>query len=230
MKIMLMRTMGIAFWASLASLWSVGSHALLIDSFDTDASAGVTVAAPGTDSIFTLDSGAGMIGDRTIEVDKTAGGAGFANGAYADVIGGALSMANGPITNSIITSGWTFGATDLTVGGTQTGLSLSLPNPIDNDLYISFSLNGGTAYEQLFPNGSQGNAFVFNFANFVNPNDAATATSLEVSFRNGAAWDAQVDFIETVGPPPPQVVSEPVSIVLFSLGLAGLGWSRRRNA
>jgi hypothetical protein len=216
----------------LAALWSSGSQALLIDNFDTPGSAAVTTAAPGSDSDFTLDSGPGMIGNRTIAVNKTAGGSGGANGAYMDSTGlgngGVLSMANGNSTNSIDTALWTFSSTDLTEGGTMTGLFLVLPNPIDNDLYIGFSLNGGALYEQLFPNGSQGNAFFFAFSNFANPGAAAAATSVLAQFRGSNAWDAEIDFIETFAPPDQQA-PVPSSLSLVGLCLAGLGWSRRKQ-
>ena len=94
-----------------------------------------------------------------IKLDKTIGDAGFVNAAAAEVTGSLLGMANGPATNSIIDVNWGFAPTDLTEGGTATGLFLSLPNPIDNNLFIDFSLNGGAVYTQLFLDGAMGNDF-----------------------------------------------------------------------
>lgn len=229
----------------LTALWAPGSQALLIDSFDTAASVGVTSAAPGFNSVFTFDSGASMIGDRTLTVNKTAGAAGGANGAYMDATGasngGLLAMANGNSTNSIATALWTFGLTDLTEGNVNTGLFLVLPAPNDNDLTIGFSLNGGTLYEQIFPNGSLGSAFFFSFSNFADPGAATAATSLLVQFSGSNAWDAEIDYIATFAPPPPppppptpdppppSPVPAPTPLALLGLGIAGLGWSRRNR-
>jgi PEP-CTERM motif len=211
----------------LAAFWTAGANALLIDNFETDASVAVLAASPATLFTNTPDSGAGMIGNRTLTVNKTVGGGGGANGAYADIIGGLLAMANGPVTNSIVTVDWIFGSTDLTEGGTKTGFFLGLPNPIDNDLNISISINGGTASSKLFPDGSSGTDFFFPFLDFVNGGDAATATTVRLQFSSTVAWDAEVDFIETIGPPPE--VSEPASLALFGISMAGLGWARRRR-
>lgn len=215
-------TMSVLF---LATAWSTGAHALLVDSFDTDAEAAVTTAAPDSDSAATPDD-ATMVGDRVITTDKTAGPAGFAQGSFATVIDGFLSMANGPSTNSDITVAWTFATTDLTEGGTQTGIVVQLPDPIDNDLNVAFSINGGPPLSILIPDGSSGDSFIFAFADIANNADAAAATSLSVTFSNGVAWDARVDFIETRGPgvPPPSGPTPKVpTMSIHAPGLTMLG-------
>ncbi|MEM9254709.1 MAG: PEP-CTERM sorting domain-containing protein [Pseudomonadota bacterium] len=210
--------------SALLAGWSSAPQALLIDSFDIEALAAVTGPAPDTDNAFT-NAGMGMIGDRNLFVEKTAGGMGFVNAAVAEVTGGLLGMSNGPETNSIISSTWNFGATDLTEGGTASGFFLSLPNPIDNDLTVAFSINGGPALSRLFPDGSTGDDFFFPFADFANSGAAAAATEIAVTFSNGVAWDAQIDFIETRSDVP---VPAPASLSLLGLALCVLGWMRRK--
>lgn len=205
----------------LTALWTTDSHALLVDNFDTDVSVAVVTAAPDSDASATPDD-ANMIGDRVITVNKTAGPASGAQGAYATATGGVLSLANGPSTNSNVTIDWTFGTSDLTEGGTQTDIVVVLPAPIDNDLTIAFSINGGPALSILFPDGSSGDDFVFPFADFANSADAATASSLSVTFSDGIAWDAQVDFIETRGPSPPPPGPPPTPVPTLSLHALGL--------
>jgi len=203
--------------------FSGAAHALIIDSFDDDVLVLVSTAAPSTLAAATPDSGVNMIGDRNITVEKTVGPSGAVNAAIAEVSGGVLGMSNGPATNSIIDVDWTFAATDLTEGGTATGLFLSLPNPIDNDLDIAFSLNGMAAFSQTFPDGSSGNDFFIPFASLTG--DATAATSLNIQFSDGLAWDAQIDFIETR----PEITETPEPGILALLGIAAFGFAGMRR-
>ena len=210
-----------------ALTFSGAAHALIIDDFNTDAFVQITAAALSSGSIATVDSGAGMIGNRNIVVNKTVGPIGNANAAIAEVLGGVLNLSNGPQANSVINVSWLFGATDLTEGGTATGLFLSLPTPIDNDLNVAFSLNGGTILNRLFLNGATGNDFFISFADFANAGDATAATSLSLSFSDGIAWDAAIDFVETR--PRTVTVPEPGILALFGIAALGLAGMRRRK-
>jgi hypothetical protein len=210
----------------------VGSaHALIIDSFSDDQLVQVTGAAPsnGSDS---LNGGGILGGTRTIAVNKSAGGTGQSNAATAEVIGGLLSIANGPVTNSVVGVAWNGGGTDLTEGGAATGIFLSLPSPIDNDLTIAFSINGSSTVSQVFPNGSQGNAFFIPFTSFSNPGAAANANLISMTLSDGPAWDAQIDFVETrpATTPGPDPVPAPGTLALLGLGILTLGLGRSARA
>ncbi|MDG2412408.1 MAG: PEP-CTERM sorting domain-containing protein, partial [Halioglobus sp.] len=146
--------------------------------------------------------------------------------ASAIVENGLLSLSNSVATNSMVSVSWDFLTTDLTDGGTNTGLFFNLPSPIDNDLTIGFALNGGSPASQFFADGSMGTGFFIDFSDFMNGEDADEATSLEVAFSsNDPAWDAGFNFIEANNDVP-----VPASFSLIALGLLGIGISRRKRA
>ena len=213
--------------ASLATFtWSLGASAIpiVIDDFNTNVAVINNSVAPNTVSGFTGDSGIGMVGDRTIDLDVLTGGG--TNTASAIVESGLLSLSNSVTTNSFVTVSWDFLSLDLTDGGSNTGLFFNLPAPIDNDLTIGFALNGGATATQFFPDGSTGTNFFIDFDDFVNGADADDATSLEVSFSSDdPAWDAGFNFIEANTDVP-----VPATFSLIALGLLGIGVSRRKRA
>ena len=225
----------------LAVLASGAAHALVIDTFDRRQTVSVTDAAPtsATNTVANappLTSGYQVGADRTITVNKTLGEEGFANGAYGEVIGGKLTMANGPATASLITVEWrgiSGSDSDFTDSGRSTGFFLALPDAIDKRLKVSYTATGasGTStYSRIYADGSSGNDFFAPFAEFSNPSLFTSVTFLSIEFAgirpdgspNQVAWDAAVDFVETTVP-------VPGTLALLGIGLAGLAGRIRRG-
>jgi hypothetical protein len=221
----------LALVAAMAGLFAGSANALIIDDFSTNQSIAVTAAAISSASNNVV--GGGMISaDRDMTLNKTAGPSGGANGVYADVAGGLLGIANGPVTNSNLHVLWDgFSSTNLTSGG-ATGFFMSLPNAIDNTLIVDFIINGNaSSITKTFLNGASGSDFFFAFNQFSNSSVFTAVNSIEMVLRsNGVAWDAQVDLVETRDTPPSTSVPEPATLGLLGLGLLGLGMSRRKRA
>jgi hypothetical protein len=220
----------------LAAFWSSGSQAVLIDNFEaiqlTDATACSAVCQESSQVLWET----GMIGDRTITIDKLAGFSGQGSTATVGPIGplGVLNMENGGGVMADMTVLWdNFGGTgsivDLTEAGMNEGFYFSIPNfiPIDNDLTLTIVVNGTSTVTKIYPNNSFGLNFFVDFDDLTDPSLVNAATSLSFTFSNGAAWDAAFNFIGTQ-PDNPEVPA-PATLALFGLALAGLGWSRRQK-
>jgi hypothetical protein len=205
--------------AAIAGLMVSGAaQALLIDDFTVNQQ---VAAFASTDS---NSVAAGLGTSRTLTAENTEGQTqAFINTLVPSV----LDMSNTTTATGTVTVDWTgIASLDFTDGGLATGLFLAIPNPIDNALDVTFTVNGSSAVAVSFPNGASGNDFFIPFASFGDPSQFDSVTTLTVSFTGPTAWDAGVDFIETRPNPAPL----PGTLLLMGAGLIGLGVRRARQS
>ncbi len=224
---------------ALAVAFASPSFAATVDTFDSTHSVTANSGTPSATSSAGPGIGTILGGEREITVDylsgpgsatiniNQAGNSLFAYSSDADTIGRATVLWDG------VGSGG-FAATDLSDGGVNDAFGLKI---VFDDLaaIVTLAVCSGASCSTAVVN-LPGGIFVATdilvpFLSFVGTADFTAATEISMVIDHGPAGnplpslDVQIDLIITT-----TEVPEPATLALFGLGLAGLGFARRRKA
>lgn len=227
---------------AFSALTMGSAQALTIDDFSVTQ----LLSDPGTSTSTVTGAATSIIGtERSATIVRDAG-ADPATLAFNSGGTGTMSIANGTggLSTSIVT--WDgvgiaglgdpgLGGIDLTVGGTQDAFDLRIvANDFAAQVVLSvFDTAGNLSdLEQFSPGGIPGPSstpFLFEFADFVpgigTGTDFTSIASISLTVITTLnATDIEMDFLGTTT----TQVSEPETLLILGLGLAGLGFARRR--
>ncbi|MCK5354848.1 MAG: PEP-CTERM sorting domain-containing protein [Methyloprofundus sp.] len=212
---------------------SIGTaQALVIDNFDSGlVSFSATVAESSADS----QSGTMLGGIRAIEIGVIEG----TGSTAVTVADGVLDINNGTTERSLVIVSYSFGfGVDFTGSGFNTGLFLTLPNPINNAMGLALKLSDGGNFltsKISFPTGFSGDFFL-PFTDLTGVADLSSIASVRLDITSESnGLGVQIGDFEVLPAPPvrpknPTSVPEPADILLMGLGFAGLGAMRRKRA
>lgn len=217
----------IAAGVMLVSAMGAASQAqasLLIDDFtmyqtvvDTSATAG------STSSVVNPLTGTDLVNaNRTIVALATLDGAGTAKEEVI-IDGGILDVANSTSSLGTVHLEYNFNAANFSNGASAILLKAIGLDLTASGLQIKFGVNNGAAFTgyQTFTSASE---FTQSFAAFSGNADFSNVTNLTLDFQGRTGWDGQFQLLTT------NSVPEPATLGLIGLGLAAIGYRKRKQA
>jgi hypothetical protein len=201
---------------------------IVIDNFDT----GVTniSIASGTSSQ-TANGNPGDIigGDRDVELEVLSS-TGLTASVNANPPAGVFAWSNAAQVQSTATLTWDdaggLGGIDLTDGGASDAILIELIT-IDLNAALNFSAtdtNGGSSSRVL--TGLAPGELTFGFDSFVGTADFTSVDSISLTLTGPTEVDAVIDLVATSTT---VNVPEPSTIAALGIGLAGIGFARKRS-
>jgi len=211
----------------LALLACGNAQALVIDPFSVDQWPVLAFNPSNNPASDTLNNVPGLgvpNANRTISADVFSSPLGAI--INTNVGGGAFNVSTSQTTvdTSVVVLDYTFPSVNLAITGNEFVLQVPVAN---EDFTIAWFLNGESiaSVDTTWTLGSYSD--VHESFSYFNPAALAALTELKLeitSVGRTGGFSGVFDNLET------QTVPEPATFSLMALGLAGLGWSRRRRA
>jgi hypothetical protein len=214
---------GTLFIGALSAAFQAQALPLLIDDFTMFQN----VIDSGGDVLATSTTVAPLAGTDLINATRTVSAlatGSFLESEQAIIGGGFLSINNSIGSDGTASIDYNFNLTDFTANGSAFLLKVIA---IDLGVQVNMSINNGLA-SSGFQSFTGFGDFYKTYATFTGDTSQFTqVNNLRLDFKGVPAWDGRFQLLTS--DQPPENVPEPAVMSLLGLGLAGLGFRKRKQ-